>query len=372
MQKRKRMRLPNGFGQITEIKGRNLRKPFRAMITVGKTDKGKPICKPLKPTAYFETYNDAYKALVEYHQNPYNLSSKISLKELYERWSEEYYVKYKSDTAIRTMTSAWAYCSELYDVPVASLRARHLKGCIENATAVFDGKVREASSGTKSRMKSLFNLMFDYAVEYEIIDKNWARTFTIEEDRVRPASSNKHTDFSDEEMKTLWANQNIFIVDMILIQCYTGFRPGELAELLVENVNLEAGTIVGGFKTEAGTDRTVPIHSKIRKLVEARYKDATERGSKYLFNYTIGTRQTENFTYDRYRHKFVKALTMIGITKEHRAHDPRVQFVTMAKKANMDEYAIKYIVGHAILDLTESVYTRRNVEWLSTEIEKIK
>lgn len=33
----KRRRLPNGFGQISEIKNRNLRKPFRAMVTVGKT-----------------------------------------------------------------------------------------------------------------------------------------------------------------------------------------------------------------------------------------------------------------------------------------------------------------------------------------------
>ena len=31
----KRRRLPNGFGQISEIKNRKLRNPFRAMITVG-------------------------------------------------------------------------------------------------------------------------------------------------------------------------------------------------------------------------------------------------------------------------------------------------------------------------------------------------
>ena len=33
----KRKRLPNGFGQISELKGQSLRKPFRAMVTVGKT-----------------------------------------------------------------------------------------------------------------------------------------------------------------------------------------------------------------------------------------------------------------------------------------------------------------------------------------------
>ena len=57
--KKKHMRLPNGFGQISEVRGRNLRKPFRAMVTAGRTDEGKPIVCPLRPVAYFETYNEA-------------------------------------------------------------------------------------------------------------------------------------------------------------------------------------------------------------------------------------------------------------------------------------------------------------------------
>lgn len=44
----------------------------------------------------------------------------------------------------------------------------------------------------------------------------------------------------------------------------------------------------------------------------------------------------------------------------------------MAKKSKIDEYAIKYIVGHTIDDLTESVYTERDIDWLKEEIEKIK
>lgn len=44
----------------------------------------------------------------------------------------------------------------------------------------------------------------------------------------------------------------------------------------------------------------------------------------------------------------------------------------MAKKSNVDEYAIKYIVGHHISDITEKVYTQRSHEWLKNEIEKIK
>ena len=80
----RRKRLPNGFGQISEIKNRNLRKPFRAMICVGKTDTGRPISKPLKPVSYFATYNEAYTALIEYNKTPYELSKNMSVQELYE------------------------------------------------------------------------------------------------------------------------------------------------------------------------------------------------------------------------------------------------------------------------------------------------
>ena len=33
---------------------------------------------------------------------------------------------------------------------------------------------------------------------------------------------------------------------------------------------------------------------------------------------------------------------------------------------------IKYIVGHSIQDLTERVYTEREISWLKEEIEKIR
>ena len=49
-----------------------------------------------------------------------------------------------------------------------------------------------------------------------------------------------------------------------------------------------------------------------------------------------------------------------------------MHFVTKAKKYKVDEYAIKYMVGHEIQDVTEKVYTVRELDWLSEEIEKIR
>lgn len=373
----KRRRLPNGFGQISEIKGRNLRKPFRAMVTVGKTSTGRPICKPLKPESFFETYNDAYSALVEYNKNPYDLDDSISVKELYERWSNEYFKTLKSQSSARTITSAWAYCSSIYNMRVVDVRARHIKGCMEEGVAVIKGEERKPSAGTKTRMKSMFNLMFDYALEYELVDRNYARTFVTSDDILNEKEQAKrgHIPFTDEEIEKLWNNvDSKQTVDIILIQAYSGWRPQELGLIELRNVDLKNWTFQGGMKTEAGTNRVVPIHSKIRHLVKRKYKEAVELGSEYLINCTDSQTHRGNMklTYDKYSYRFEKIVEELKLNEQHRPHDPRSHFITIAKKYGVDEYAIKYMVGHAVNDITEKVYTKRETDWLKTEIEKIK
>ena len=373
----KRKRLPNGFGQISEIKGRKLRKPFRAMVTVGKDSQGKPICKPLKPESYFETYNDAYQALMEYNRNPYDLDAAITVKQLYEQWTEEYFKTLKSESSVRTITNSWLYCSSIYDMRAKDLRARHIKGVMENGVALIKGEERQATAGIKARIKSMFNLMLDYALEYEIVDKNYARTFDVSDDIVKEQEHSKrgHIPYTDDEIQTLWDNvDKVLWVDVALIQCYSGWRPQELGLIELANVDLENWTFSGGMKTEAGIDRIVPIHSKIRPLVKKRYDEAVQLESQYLFNCTDTHthRSSLKLTYDKYQQRYNKLRDVLKLNPEHRAHDGRKHFVTKAKKYRVDEYAIKYMIGHSINDITEKVYTQREVSWLQEEIEKIK
>lgn len=370
----KRRRLPNGFGQISEIKNRNLRNPFRAMISVGKDANGRPICKPLKPESYFPTYNDAYVALVEYNKNPYDLEPSITVKELYEKWLPEHEKTVKSTRAIE---SAWSYCTAVYDMRVKDLRARHVKGCMEEGTSIYRGKTRTPSASMKNQIKSLFNLMLDYALEYELVDRNYSRTFNLSEETIKEIVTVKqeHIPFTDEEMDLLWQHvDDKMMVDVLLIQCYSGWRPQEIGLLELKDVDLENWTFSGGMKTDAGTGRVVPIHSRIRHLVERKYKEAQELGSMYLFNYTSPSARLKStaLTYARYQKGFGMIRDELKLNPEHRPHDGRKHFVTMAKKYGVDEYAIKYMVGHKISDITEKVYTQREFEWLKDEIEKIK
>lgn len=376
----KRQRLPNGFGSITEIKDKTLRKRFRARVTVGKTQDGKPILKQLKPTCYFSTYNEAYEALIEYNRNPYDLDDDLTVEQLYEKWSNEYFSKISSSAA-RTVAAAWSYCSSIYDMRAKDVRARHIKGCINEGYRIETkgkekGKKIYPSSGIKSRIKSTFNLMLDYAEEYEIVDKNYARTFNLSDDIVEDIENSKrpHIIFTNDEVDKIWENVGVVkYADWLIIQMYMGWRPQELATLRLDEIHMDEWYMKAGMKTDAGKQRIVPIHEKIKGLVKINYDKAMELGSPYLFNDKGQTHAgSYRVTYDKYKTRFDKVIQQLKLNPDHRPHDPRMTFITRCKRANVDEYALKEMVGHNIQDITESTYTERDVEWLREDLEKMQ
>lgn len=368
--KNKRRRLPNGFGQISKVNYQNIRKPYRAQISIGKKENGRPIVRNLKPIAYFETYNEAYEALLEYNRNPYDLDADVTMSELYEKWLEEYEKALNSNSSIRTVKAAWGYCSDIYNMRVKEIRARHIKGCINDGKSLVRGEYKESSPNMKSRIKSILNLMLDYAVEYELADKNYARTFNLSDDIVKDIDSQYrgHIPFTDDELNILWSHKYEYYVQIILFQCYTGWRPQELCELKISNIDIENWTITGGMKTDAGTNRIVPVHDKIKEIVLENYKN----GSEYLFTCKDTNTRSKKLTYDKYRRRVEMVVKKYNLNPDHRAHDARVTFVTKAKKYNVNEYAIKRIIGHTITDLTEKTYTKRDIDWLREEMQKIK
>ena len=357
-------RLPNGFGQISKITGRNLANPYRAMITVGKDDTGKPICKLLKPKAYFSTYNEAYLALTEYNKDPYDLATSITMNELFTQWLNEHEVR--NPKSLKNINHAWAYCEQLYDVEVQTIRFRHIRELFKNPYKTIDDEKVIAKPATAKLLKSTMNQLCDFAISKDLMLKNYARETAMESDHVEK----HHKSFTPEEMASLWnlAERNR-CVKMVLFQCYMGWRPSEMLGIKRSNINLDDMTIVGGSKTKAGIDRVVPIHSRIQNIFYEFWTKSA--GSEWLFPSPLKKGAT-HLMYAGYQKIFNEALSLAGCEDGHLPHDCRKQFVTMAKDANMNEYALKRIVGHSITDITENTYTDRPVSWLREEIEKIK
>lgn len=355
-------KLPNGYGTIYKMSGKRS-KPYRAM----KTDKwiidsvtGKS--KQIRFTiGYYQSREDAMIALANYNENPYDIKAdSITFSEVYEKWSENYFPTLSNPSSVRTVTAAYAYCNGLYDMRMKDIKVSHLEGTILNA---------QVGDSTKSRIKSLFNMMYKYAVAHDIVEKDYASVMFANGNPIKRSKTKEVIPFSQEEIFLLWDNlDNIAFADMILIGIYSGWRPQELAILKVANINLEAGTMLGGLKTDAGKNRIVPIHPLIKPLIENRIKEATAMQSEFLFNDANGQQGTY-MTYDKYRKRFEKVMKYLKLT--HRPHETRHTFITKAKACDVDEYILKLIVGHAIDDITEKVYTHRTIDQLRAEMEKI-
>ena len=177
-------RRSNGEGSVTYD---SRRKRYRAKVTVGwivdeETGKSKQIVKNLGSN--FKTKGEASAALAEYLRTPYDLENKdITFSDLYKIWFDDFIKEHESHR-YRIM-SAYKYCSAIYNKKMRDISILDMKNCIYKGTAIavkgkYKGEERLASPSTKESMKYIFNHMFLYAMEARIVDRNYAREFTLD------------------------------------------------------------------------------------------------------------------------------------------------------------------------------------------------
>ena len=86
----------------------------------------------------------------------------------------------------------------------------------------------------------------------------------------------------------MWKNIEINYVDLILIQCYTGFRPQELGYIELKNVDLEKGLIVGANKNNR-------IYPEAKHIFEA---DGTIKIDDIIYEFNIDLNfSTDNLSF---------------------------------------------------------------------------
>ncbi len=346
------MKLANGMGTVYKMTGRR-RKPWRVMKTTGWTidiKTGKTLQKRVT-IGYYATREEAFSALMSYNKNPYDIEADtITFAQLYDKWSERHFETLSCDSSKRTIRSAFNHSRALHNMRFKDIKVAHLEGAI---------RACEMPS-VQFRMKSLFNMLYRYALKHEVVTINYAQLC----DGVKPMEPvREKKPFCDEEINILWQNASRTpCFEMILTGIYSGWRPKELLSLKTADIDLKAQTMRGGMKTSAGKNRVVPIHPYILPLV----KKWCAKNNEYLFSNPDGT----PITYDQYRLRFKHSLARFGI--DHVPHETRHTFITLAKEYDMNEYVLKLIVGHNISDVTERIYTHRKIEQLHTEIRKIE
>lgn len=371
-----------GEGSVTYDRRR---KRYRARVTVGwetneETGRTKQIVKTLGSN--YKTKGEATSALAEYLKNPFDLNNKdITFEQLYKKWFDEYIDTDEHESIKYRVKAAYKYCSLIYKKKFREITIIDMKDCIYKGTATcvrgkYKGEQRLASPQSKETIKYLFNHIYDYALEARIVERNYAREFTLDKKVFQEKEKNykSKVPFSKEEIDKLWKSiEFVPFADMIVYACYSGWRPTELIKLKIKDVDLKNGFVKGGMKTSAGKNRLVPIHPLVSSIVEKYYKEAKSVGSDYLFN-DINNKLGIGLSYDQYLSRFNKVMNILHFRTEITPHYTRHTFITKAKsrEVNMNEYVLKIIVGHDVGDLTEHVYTHRELNDLKEEMNKIK
>lgn len=115
-------------------------------------------------------------------------------------------------------------------------------------------------------MKVCLSHLYDIAVKREIVPSR--KTDFVEIPYEQPKA--KREVWTSEEVDALWKDyQTHPFTAYILIMCYAGLRYGELSTIPLENIDLDQDKMTWGIKSEAGIDREIPIHPRIKPLIES-------------------------------------------------------------------------------------------------------
>lgn len=297
---------------------------------------------------YYPDKKTAMIALAEYNQNPAALgTANLTFKDIFELWKADHYKNISASSAAG-WDNAFKNSVPLHNIKMKDIRTKDLNDCMNGLTV---------GGGRQRIIKSFWLQLFKYAIEHDIVQKNYAQ-FVVEKDKV-PETTRKP--FTDEEVALLWEKVDAVPgADAALIMIYTGMRPSELLQIKAADVDLDTRLMVGGIKTKAGKNRYIPICGKILPLVRRRLAD----GCETLMSYDGKPMSYARFKYNAWN-KMVATLSF-----KHSPHECRHTGVTIMRRMGIDKDMVKLIVGHSSGDVTDR-YTHTKPEQLVTEIDKL-
>lgn len=337
------MKNSNGSGSVYKLKGKR-RKPWIARITTGYEDR-KQVRKNI---GTFETKKEAQRALLDYCDSPMLYSGK-TFKDVKEAW----WGGYSKKIAVNTVATKKAHLKHLEVLEDLKIRDINLS-VLQN---LFDGLAM--SWGTKSNLRSVLNMVFDYALKYEYIEVNKIHLIDL---GVNSKVTIRRV-FTKKEIGKLWdCADSENIARAILILIYTGMRIGEFLNLKNADIDLARNIIsIRESKTNAGI-RTIPISNKIVHL----FSQNVNTESEY---FTRGMKGKK--TYEGFKYTFNGFLKSLGIEK-HTIHDTRHTFATLLNNANANSTSIIKLIGHTDFKTTEDIYTHKDIEELRKAVDLLQ
>ena len=375
-QEKKAPKRPNGTGSIYKRKD-NKRNPWAASSTFT----GKRVY-----IGSFPSKTEALRALQSYEYNP-TTSYNITLEELHKEWMP---IAYRNigENAKQGYDSSWVKLKPLYKRRFRDLRTGELQAIIDyydnphqqlgkgGVLMYLDEKGKGTSKVTNTpkiceglkfsalhKIKVLLTNMYSYAMQNDIVNKNYA-SFIVLPERNETAK----TRFTDIQLELIRQNiGKIPFTEYIYAMCYLNFRLSEFLELTKDNYHISDTKIpvfVAGKKTEAGTDRLVPIHPNIEKIVQ----DCLNKNGETIFCDENGKAMDNN----RFRRNyFYPTLDKLGLPRTLTPHSCRRTFSTRMSAAGARHEDIIALMGHTNFDVDINHYINQEAETLYKAVKKM-
>lgn len=287
-------------------------------------------------------------------QSSRNPDANITFAELYERFEAQHESRVGKST-MDCYKAAFKHYSDIHAMRFSAIGVDDLQYCIDSCA-----KGRR----TKENMKALGTLLYKFAASRRVVDgNNLAGYLYVGNDAksTRPA-------FTAAQLEAIRkAVGNVPYADYILCMCYLGFRPNEMLSLTKAAFHEEDGTayLIGGFKTEAGTNRKVTISPKIMPIIRRRLAD---KSSLYLFPKTDGSLMRDDYFREVC---FYPALDRIGIQPVPKIgeraflvpYSCRHTFANLMKNVTGSDTDKAALMGHTNASMTK--------KYQSEELEKL-
>lgn len=309
----------------------------------------------------YPDFKTAQEALDDFIKHGRPELHNVALEDIYNMWSDIHYKRIKDPTVWLAM---WKRMTPIHKIRMSEIRTAHFQQFVNEATS--------KSSATK--LKSLALMLCRFAMENDVIDKNYAEFIKLPK-----FDKTEKIIFTREQITTLWQHSDDERIQVILAMIYMGFRLGEIVALTRESVHLDGGYVIGGIKTEAGTDRVIPFPPSIPEI-KGYFRQWVSENSGRLF--PVSERQ--------FRHQyFYQPLSELGMidgklrpdagnswifpdNNHLTPHSTRHTFASLSASAGMRPENLQKIIGHADYSTTADVYIHKDISELIAEMSKLQ
>lgn len=353
----------NGEGSITYVKGR--KSPWWARLPACYDETGKEI----RPTlGFYKTKKEAEEALKSYN----GIEDVKTLKEVFEKYkmSKEYQDFSKNNK--NRYERAFEVFYPLHNKKIAKIKYSQYQFLVDRY--IEEGRIvkingvetrEDYSKDHVRRLKIVLSKIYKLALKDGLVNRNLADLIEINGSKIKRKKKIFTTQEIEQLEESISTNPN---ARHILIMIFTGMRTGEYISLTNDKIDFDKNEITNfGIKTEAGQNRKMFIHPRIRKIL---MELSLESKSGAIVEYNDKPISYDSQFYDKI---YYPALKEAGV-KRKIPYSCRYTFATIAYMSGVDKKALQNLMGHTNFGITANSYIQNNGldEFIYKELKKIQ